>query len=626
MVACIFVLAELLYVSQSWWVRSWASNNLAEGAMVTISSTIDYCVLNSKRLADILTLSVPPTEISSSPASTSSQKHSTMYYLSIYFLIGIAQALLGSLKVLINFFLGVKASRKIFIDLLKKVMHSKLRFFDSTPIGRIMNRFSKDIEAIDQELAPVVQGAFYSLVSCVTTILLITFITPQFLSVAILVTGLYYLIGYFYLAASREFKRFDSITKSPIYQHFSETLVGVTTIRAFGDEGRFMQENLSKIDENNRPFFYLWVANRWLSFRIDMVGALVVFGSGSFIIWNIKNIDAGMAGISLTYAISFTEGALWLVRLYSNVEMNMNSVERLKEYMKIEQEPYEDATCTPPPEWPQEGKIEVCDLSLRYAEGLPRVIKNVTFTVAPKAKIGIVGRTGAGKSTIITALFRFLDPETGYIKIDNIDITSINLNKLRRSINIIPQDPTLFTGTIKSNLDPYGEYSDEDMFTALRRVNLVPEDVSSNIETESISSQNVNKFLNLNNEISEGGSNLSQGQRQLVCLARSLLRSPKIMLLDEATASIDYNSDAKIQETIRKEFNSSTILTIAHRLRSVIDYDKILVMDAGEVKEYDHPYSLLLNKKSIFYNMCENSGELDLLIDMAKEAFVEKLN
>ena len=230
-----------------------------------------------------------------------------------------------------------------------------------------MNRFSKDIEAVDQELTPFVEGAFVSLVQCLSTVILIAYITPGFFVVAIFIAILYYLVGYFYMAGSRELKRFESISRSPIHQHFSETLVGITTIRAFGDERRFMQENLEKIDENNKPFFYLWVANRWLAFRIDMIGACVIFAAGIFVLLNIKSLDSGLAGISLTYAISFTEGALWLVRLYSNVEMTMNSVERLKEYMEVEQEPHYQSTHTPPPEWPSQGKIEVNDLSLRYA-------------------------------------------------------------------------------------------------------------------------------------------------------------------------------------------------------------------------------------------------------------------
>ncbi|CDH08440.1 probable ATP-dependent bile acid permease [Zygosaccharomyces bailii ISA1307] len=630
---CAFVLAQGMYIGQSWWVRNWASHNIKD-SLVNFGQNIASLGYNSfGRIVDRVgsfanTIGSVPNRIAILSGSDPVGPHSTVYYLMIYFLIGVAQSLLSAFKTILSFVAGIQASRKIFNLLLNKVLHAKLRFFDATPIGRIMNRFSKDIEAVDQELTPFFEGTFYSLVTCLSTVVLITFITPQFLVVAIVVTVLYYFVGYFYLSGSRELKRLDSISRSPIYQHFSETLVGVTTIRAFGDESRFMQENLHKVDENNKPFFYLWVANRWLAMRIDLIGSLVVFGSGVFILLNIDNIDSGMAGISLTYAITFTEGALWLVRLYSNVEMNMNSVERLKEYMLVEQEPYNHSVVTPPADWPQQGRIEVSDLSLRYAPGLPRVIKNVSFTVDPKSKVGVVGRTGAGKSTIITALFRFLDPETGHIKIDNVDITSVDLQRLRRSITIIPQDPTLFTGTIKSNLDPYDEYVDEEIFAALKRVNLVSQEEldRSHDDVSSENSENVNKFLDLNNEITEGGGNLSQGQRQLVCLARSLLRCPKIILLDEATASIDYQSDAKIQETIRKEFSGNTILTIAHRLRSVIDYDKILVMDQGEVKEFDHPYSLLLNKNSQFYSMCESSGELEILIELAKEAFVDKLN
>ena len=639
--ASIFVLCQAANISEAWWIREWVTKNAVAVYLTPVTTMSKSMIPNGFNLRPNINHMINKLYSMSSNVISEAMgpKHSTRYYLSIYFLIGLFEAIAGCTRTFCNFLAGINASRRIFRRLLDKVLHSKLRFFDSTPIGRIMNRFSKDMEAIDQDLAPYMNGSFYSLVECIAIIILITFITPQFISVAIMISIMYYLIGYFYMAGSRELKRLDSITKSPIYQHFTETLVGVTTIRAYGDEIRFIKENLYKIDENNKPFFYMWVANRWLSFRIDLVGAFVVFGAGIFILLNIKDLDSGLAGISLTYAISFTEGALWLVRFYAEVEMNMNSVERVKEYMDIEQEPYKSTETShnilPPTNWPQDGKIEVSDLSLRYAPNLPKVIKNVSFVVDPQSKVGVVGRTGAGKSTIITALFRFLDPETGYVKIDNVDITSIDLNRLRRALTIIPQDPTLFAGTIKTNLDPYGEYNDEDIFAALRRVNLVTQEelnsrlddtASTNNDSASVSSENANKFLNLESNITEGGGNLSQGQRQLLCLARSLLRSPKILLLDEATASIDYESDAKVQETIRHEFSESTILTIAHRLRSVIDYDKILVMDAGEVKEYDHPYSLLLNKNSLFYSMCEKSGELDSLISLAKEAFVKKLN
>lgn len=628
----ILILAQVIYIGQSWWIRNWASHNILSKLVTVLNNNLyDYTTeyfMSKFRMSSSSKIIRNPSDIQSIQ-NTPTGPNSTLYYLSIYFLIGMVHGVVASSKTIINFMAGLNASRKIFNLVLKKVLYSKLRFFDSTPIGRIMNRFSKDIEAVDQELTPYLEGSIVSLIQCISTILLIAYITPGFLVVSLVIGAGYYLVAYFYLAGSRELKRFDSVTKSPIHQHFSETLVGITTIRAFGDERRFMLENLEKIDNNNKPFFYLWVANRWLAFRIDMIGSLVIFISGIFILLNVDTLDSGLAGISLTYAISFTEGALWLVRLYSNVEMNMNSVERLKEYMMIEQEPFNTFTNDPSPTWPEHGTIEINDLSLRYAPNLPKVIKNVSFNVDSKSKIGIVGRTGAGKSTIITALFRFLDPETGYIKIDNVDITTISLKRLRQSIIIIPQDPMLFAGTIKTNLDPYDEFTDEQIFQTLKRVNLITrEELDSQpvIDNSSIISENVNRFVNLNSEILEGGSNLSQGQRQLICLARSLLRSPKVILLDEATASIDYLSDAKIQQTIREEFQDSTILTIAHRLRSIIDYDKILVMDAGEVKEYEHPYSLLLNKDSIFYSMCEDSGELDILIQLAKESFVKKLN
>ncbi|EEQ37643.1 hypothetical protein CLUG_01766 [Clavispora lusitaniae ATCC 42720] len=385
-----------------------------------------------------------------------------------------------------------------------------------------------------------------------------------------------------------------------------------------------MKQNLTAIDNNNKPFFYMWVANRWLSWRTDAVGSMVMFLSGVFVLLSIGKIDAGLAGLSLSYAISFSESALWIVRLYANIEMNMNSVERLQEFLEIEQEPPSEIPETEPrPTWPEHGEIDMENVTLRYAPHLPRVIKNVTFHVDSCNKIGIVGRTGAGKSTIITALFRFLDPETGTISIDGVDISKIGLRNLRQAITIIPQDPTLFSGTIRSNLDPFNQYTDSQIFEALTRVNLIS---PGERESSTSGGDNQNKFLDIESVITEGGNNLSQGQRQLMCLARSLLKSPKVILLDEATASIDYKSDALIQQTIRDEFSSSTILTIAHRLRSIIDYDKILVMDAGRVVEYDDPYTLIANSESLFHSMCENSGELDTLTKLAKEAFVRKKN
>lgn len=629
-----FVCSQIIYMFQSFWLRKWSnSSEAASGISYTMSSFATVFDVSKLQGVPYVSTAINLVKQNVDAVETFKKDNGTLYYIAIYGIIGVIYAIVACIRIVLTFIVGIDASNTIFEDILNRILRAKLRFFDKTPIGRIMNRFSKDVEAVDQELTPFAEGAFMCLVQCISTLVLITIITPKFLVVAFVISFLYYLVGYFYITLSRELKRFESVTKSPIHQHFSESLNGVATIRAYGIESRFMRQNIEAIDKNNAPFFYLWVANRWLSFRIDAVGSLVMFFAGSFVLLSIGKIDAGLAGLSLSYAIAFSESALWIVRFYANIEMNMNSFERLQEYLEVEQEaPYDIPETEPPASWPETGRINVKDLSLRYAPELPRVIRNVTFDVEPNHKVGIVGRTGAGKSTIITAFFRFLDADSGSIEIDGVDISTIGLRNLRQAITIIPQDPTLFSGTIRSNLDPFTQYSDESMFEALKRVNLIgpTEMLTSENPVDLIASandnENQNKFLNLDSTIAEGGGNLSQGERQLVCLARSLLKNPKIILLDEATSSIDYKSDAMIQQTIRQEFGNSTILTIAHRLRTIIDYDKILVMDAGQVVEYDNPYVLIADKSTVFYSMCENSGELDTLTKVAKEAYVKKKN
>uniref|UniRef100_A0A060SZS5 ARAD1C02970p n=1 Tax=Blastobotrys adeninivorans TaxID=409370 RepID=A0A060SZS5_BLAAD len=618
-------------VLQSWWIREWTVKGLVDGdvsvSMVsklpTLSDGKKYFASSASFLANSWMSGNSNYSMDTFDETQPHFAHSTGYYLSVYLGIGVLGMISATLKELIIFWGGLKASRNMFQDLLENVLRAKMRFFDSTPIGRIMNRFSKDIEGVDQDAAPVLAGVAHCLLMCVTTALLIAVITPGFIFAAIVIMCLYSAIATFYLATSRELKRIDSVSKSPIYQHFGETLVGVTTVRAYGDQRRFVRDNLKKIDDNNRPFFYMWVTNRWLSFRVDTTGALVSFGAAAFILLKIGRIDAGLAGLSLSYALAFNDTVLWVVRLYAVLEMNMNSVERVQEYMHIESEAapvIEDSR--PPADWPSKGEIEFDRLCLRYAPDLPLVVKDASFHVKPFNKVGIVGRTGAGKSTIITALFRFLEAESGRILIDGLDIASIGLRDLRQALAIIPQDPTLFVGTIRSNLDPFNQYSDEAIFEALRRVHLISRDELEESAGESAddSEENANQFLNLESPVKEGGSNLSQGQRQLMCLARSLLKVPKVLLLDEATASIDYETDARIQKTIREEFSSTTLLTIAHRLRSIIDYDMILVMDAGQVVEYEKPH-VLLQRDSIFRDMCAKSGELESLEALAKEAY-----
>jgi ABC-type multidrug transport system fused ATPase/permease subunit len=544
------------------------------------------------------------------------------------------------------FFGSLTASWKIHQRLMDSVTRAKFKFFDVTPLGQIMNRFSKDLEAVDQEVAPIAIGVMSCALAIVVTIALISAITPGFLVAGIVISAMYFFVGKFYLRSSRDLKRLESVQRSPLFQQFGETLSGITTIRAYGDERRFIRDNMLRINTHSRPFIYLWGANRWLAFRIDCIGDLVAFFAGAFVVMSIGKIDAGSAGLSLSYAISFTENVLWLVRLYAMNEQNMNSVERIKEYLDVEQEAEAVIESTrPAANWPSQGSVEFINYSTRYRPDLDPVLRDVSFKINPLEKVGIVGRTGAGKSSLALALFRGLEAEEGKILIDDVDIGLIGLQDLRESITIVPQDPTLFTGTIRTNLDPFNLFTDEDIFTALRRVQLIGAPFSTtNPSTPLTASRpatpglrvngipdtptgtstpitNKNIFLNLSSTVTESGNNLSQGQRQLLCLARAMLKNPKVLMMDEATASIDYNTDSKIQETIREL--KSTIITIAHRLQTIVDYDKVLVLDKGSVVEYGHPHELLKKegKDAIFRGMCETSGDFDSLQKAAKKAW-----
>ena len=631
------------------WIRQWANQYETESISVHQSVHANIYVGNSISTAQIAGSRLSKVQPYFNPTKTSlfaqvAPDVDIGYYLAVYALIGVACMLVALFRDFWLFFGSLTASWKIHKRLMEAVTRAQFKFFDVTPLGQLMNRFSKDLEAVDQEVAPVAIGVMSCALAIVVTITLITAITPGFLIACVFIFALYFFVGKFYLRSSRDLKRLESVQRSPLFQQFGETLSGITTIRAYGDERRFIQDNMQRINTHSRPFIYLWAANRWLAFRMDVIGDLVAFFAGAFIVLNIGKIDAGSAGLSLSYAISFTENVLWLVRLYAMNEQNMNSVERIKEYLDVEQEAEAVIEKTrPAANWPSQGSVEFINYTTRYRSDLDPVLRNVGFKISPLEKVGIVGRTGAGKSSLALALFRGLEAETGKILIDDVDIGLIGLQDLRESITIVPQDPTLFTGTIRSNLDPFNLFTDEDIFTALRRVQLIgPPTSTTNPSTPLTASRpatpgravefdvpsgtstpviNKNIFLNLSSNVTESGNNLSQGQRQLLCLARALLKQPKVLMMDEATASIDYNTDSKIQETIREL--KSTIITIAHRLQTIVDYDKVLVLDKGCVVEYGHPYELLKKggKGAVFKGMCELSGDLEALQKAAKKAW-----
>ncbi|PRT53528.1 ATP-dependent bile acid permease [Wickerhamiella sorbophila] len=600
---------------QAYWLRHWTgAEQEVASVLVTVKTAIVRCV-------------EPAVELLQEHGLDEDTARSLTYYAGIYGGIGLLTSIASGCRDMILFQGSVRASRVVFQKLLNAIMRAKINFFDSTPAGRIMNRFSKDIEGIDQELIATIDFFAISFLESIVVTIVISFVTPQILPVAVIVCAVFYLVGKLYLAVSQELKRHESVTRSPIFQQFGETLSGAVSIRAYSDARRFMKSNMNAIDVNHRPYLYLWMSNRWLSFYSVVISMTICVSTSFFIVYNSSWLPAGMAGISLSYAMMFGDSVLWVVRMYAEVVIYMNSMERVKEYIDIEPEAAEIIPeSRPPANWPSKGEIEVKELSLRYADNLPEVIKKVSFHIEGGLKVGIVGRTGAGKSTIITALFRLLEPAHGSIVIDGVDISTIGLHDLRSRLAIIPQDPTLFVGTLRSNLDPFDEYTDDQILAALARVKLVPEDTTAITAAEAVAlasanaGENINQFLDLASDVQEGGSNLSQGQRQLVCLARSLLKSPQIMLLDEATASIDYDTDAMIQTTIREQFNNVTILTIAHRLRTIADYDRIIVLEMGELSQFGSPAELLDDKEGIFYSMCEKSGELDALMELAHKA------
>lgn len=662
-----FAFQQVSQVSTNLWIRQWANQYaqheelFATGLHVsqnmthirTTMGTSSNCLLSGSCISN-LPLWSPIAKTSVNIAESNSMVDNA-YFLGVYAALGGAYMIITLLREGVLFGGSLRASARIHRKLIESVSHAKFRFFDTTPLGQIMNRFSKDIEAVDQEVAPVAVGVVHCMFSMVTIIVLISAITPAFLIAAVFISLLYYLIGRFYINSSRDLKRLESVQRSPLYQQFGETLVGMTTIRAYGDELRFIEENQQKINTHSRPFLYLWAANRWLSFRVDIVGALVSFFSGMFVILSVGTVDAGAAGLAMSYAVTFAENVLWFVRLYAANEQNMNAVERIKEYLDVEQEaPSIIPDNRPEPNWPSKGSVEFIDYSTRYRSDFDFVLKHISFKILPGEKVGVVGRTGAGKSSLALALFRALEAEEGQILVDGLDIGHIGLQDLRENIVMVPQDPTLFTGTIRSNLDPFGLFTDEDILTALRKVQLIgpasapssrpsssaddsaikdavfagsssedsgkPVSSSSSSRTQSVPLENKNIFRNLSSHVTESGSNLSQGQRQLLCLARAMLKNPKVLLMDEATASIDYATDAKIQETIREIRN--TTVTIAHRLQTIIDYDKVLVLDRGEVMEYGDPYDLISKEgdDAIFRSMCETSGDLEILQKEAKKA------
>nr|XP_009677167.1 PREDICTED: canalicular multispecific organic anion transporter 2 isoform X2 [Struthio camelus australis] len=548
-----------------------------------------YCCQNAAAIGANVWLS----DWTNEPVINGTQ-HNTTMRIGVYAALGLLQ---GTLVLISSFTLamgGINAARTLHAGLLENKFHTPQSFYDTTPTGRIINRFSKDIYVIDEVIPPTILMFLGTFFTSLSTMIVIIASTPLFAVVIVPLAILYFFVQRFYVATSRQLKRLESVSRSPIYSHFSETITGASVIRAYRREKSFVDISDLKVDENQKSYYPGIVSNRWLGIRVEFVGNCVVLFAALFAVIGKNSLNAGLVGLSVSYALQVTMSLNWMVRMTSDLETNIVAVERIKEYSETETEaPWIIEDRRPPEDWPSKGELEFVNYSVRYRKGLDLVLQDLNLQVHGGEKIGIVGRTGAGKSSMTLCLFRILEAVKGEIKIDGVKIADIGLHDLRSKLTIIPQDPVLFSGTLRMNLDPFNKYSDEEIWKALELSHL----------KRFVSSQP----SMLDYECSEGGENLSVGQRQLVCLARALLRKTRVLVLDEATAAIDLETDDLIQMTIRTQFEDCTVLTIAHRLNTIMDYTRVLVLDKGTIAEFDTPASLIASK-GIFYSMAKDAG------------------
>ncbi|KAF9987959.1 hypothetical protein BGZ75_010223 [Mortierella antarctica] len=535
-------------------------------------------------------------------------------FLAVFALLTMAYVILNIVLLWITFAIArIRAAERLHRKLMERVMRLPQAFFDTTPLGRIINRVSSDMNSIDDRVPAKIHDLANQTVTLLSSLIIVVFTAPAFLLALPIILLAYYIIQQYYLSASQPCKRLFQVTKSPLFQHFQETLGGVSTIRAMGVQDRFVQFNALKADVHTNQFLAFGYCIRWMEIQTQLVGLSITLSASLWFVLSPQgSVDAATAGLALSFTFSISSALIWFTRSYCDLFVHMISVERVQEYTKMNTEAPLLTTPDSPAQgalqeeqWPKRGRIAFVNYSTRYREGLDLVLKNMSFSVEAGEKIGIVGRTGAGKSSMTLALFRMIEAANSYwakasdnsgrllesprdasespeedggrIEIDGIDISTLGLQDLRQHLAIIPQDPVLFAGSVRENLDPFNELADTALWEALERSHL--KDFISSLPG------------GLSFQVAQHGENFSVGQRSLICLARALLRTTKILVLDEATSAVDVETDELIQKTIRREFSNLTVLTIAHRIKTVMDSDRILVLDQGMVVEYDSPRS-----------------------------------
>ncbi|KAJ7352413.1 ABC protein [Mycena albidolilacea] len=535
------------------------------------------------------------------------------FYQALYASLGVAQATFTFLMGVAIDVLSMTAAKNLHHDSVHNILYAPMSFFDTIPMGRIIGVFGKDIDTIDNLLSMSLRLFALVMSNMSSAIILISVLEHYFIIAAVAIAFGYSYFAGFYRASARELKRLDAMLRSVLYAHLAESLTGLPTIRSYGEIPRFIESNKYYIDLENRALFLTVTNQRWLAIRLDVCGAIMVFFVAIFAVVGVSSISPAQIGLVLTYTTQLTQMCNMVTRQSAELENYMNSVERVVHYSRQDVIPQEaayesDEAHKPPPEWPTRGAVEFKDVEMSYRPGLPSVLHGISMRINAGEKIGVVGRTGAGKSSLALTLLRIVE-YSGTILVDDVDISKIGLKDLRSNISIIPQDagPTLFSGTVRTVLDPFGRYDDARLWDALRRSFLVDSGTSTPISSLD-NGEHPRHRIDLDTVVEIDGANLSVGERSLLSLARALVKDSKVVILDEATASVDLETDNKIQRTIQTQFKDNTLLCIAHRLRTIISYDRILVLEAGNIAEFDTPMTLFHQPDSIFRGLCEKSN------------------